>query len=177
MRHALHLTSFDSPVGELTAGEVDGRIVLLAFGSTVATADEISRLCKALNADAVTQPTRVLLQLKEELSQYFAGTRRDFTVALHPIGTAFQQAAWQGLLEIPYGTTCSYAQLAESIGHPRAVRAVGSANGRNPIAIVIPCHRVIATGGGLGGYGGGLDRKRLLLDLETRASGGLSSAA
>ncbi len=177
MKKSIHLAAFDSPVGVLTVGEVDGRVVLLAFGDAEAAEDEIARLCRALEADQFMRTTPVLTQLKRELAEYFAGSRREFSVPLHPVGTHFQQAAWQGLVRIPYGVTRSYAQLAESIGHPRAVRAVGAANGRNPIAIVIPCHRVIATGGGLGGYGGGLDRKRLLLDLETRVSGGFNSAA
>jgi AraC family transcriptional regulator of adaptative response/methylated-DNA-[protein]-cysteine methyltransferase len=176
MRKTIHLATVDSPIGILTVGEVDGRVVLLAFGDVEAAEDEIARIRRALAADQLMRTTPVLAQLKRELAEYFAGDRREFTVPLHPVGTSFQQTAWQGLLEIPYGATRSYAQLAESIGHPRAVRAVGSANGRNPISILIPCHRVIASGGGLGGYGGGLDRKRLLLDLETRVAGTLSSA-
>ncbi len=101
-----------------------------------------------------------------ELSEYFAGTRRDFSFPLDLRGTTFQIACWQALLAIPYGETCSYRDIAHAIGHPKAYRAVGMANNRNPIAIVVPCHRVIASSGSLCGYGGGLDLKRALLDLE-----------
>jgi methylated-DNA-[protein]-cysteine S-methyltransferase len=101
-----------------------------------------------------------------ELNEYFAGERREFSMPLDLRGTAFQLACWQALLAIPYGQTCSYADIARAIGHPHAFRAVGMSNNRNPVAIVVPCHRVIASGGSLCGYGGGLDIKRKLLDLE-----------
>jgi methylated-DNA-[protein]-cysteine S-methyltransferase len=106
----------------------------------------------------------------DQLRAYFAGELREFELPLAPHGTAFQQRVWAALRDIPYGRTISYAELAVAVGKPRAARAVGAANGRNPIAIVIPCHRVIGAAGALTGYGGGLDRKRLLLDLE--AGGG-----
>ncbi|MDO4260422.1 MAG: methylated-DNA--[protein]-cysteine S-methyltransferase [Actinomycetaceae bacterium] len=101
-----------------------------------------------------------------QLAEYFAGERRDFQIPLDPIGTDFQCQVWQGLQQIPYGQTWSYADLARHIGNPKAVRAVGAANGRNPISIVVPCHRVIAADGTLGGYGGGLQRKTTLLRIE-----------
>jgi O-6-methylguanine DNA methyltransferase len=101
-----------------------------------------------------------------ELNQYFSGARRAFTFPLDLRGTNFQLACWQALLAIPYGETCSYRDIAVAIGHARAYRAVGMSNNRNPIAIVVPCHRVIASSGSLCGYGGGLDIKRKLLDLE-----------
>ena len=102
----------------------------------------------------------------EQLEQYFAGERSRFELPLEPRGTAFEQRVWDALREIPYGTTESYGALAGRIGAPDAARAVGLANGRNPIAIVIPCHRVIGADGSLTGFGGGLARKRFLLDLE-----------
>jgi methylated-DNA-[protein]-cysteine S-methyltransferase len=102
----------------------------------------------------------------EQLLAYFAGERREFDLPLAPHGTPFQQEVWAALREIPYGQTISYAELAVAVGRPDAVRAVGAANGHNPIAVVIPCHRVIGASGALTGYGGGLGRKRLLLDLE-----------
>lgn len=101
-----------------------------------------------------------------ELNEYFAGERREFSMPLDLRGTAFQLACWQALLEIPYGETRSYGDIARAIGHPQAFRAVGMSNNRNPVAIVVPCHRVIASGGSLCGYGGGLDIKRKLLELE-----------
>jgi methylated-DNA-[protein]-cysteine S-methyltransferase len=107
--------------------------------------------------------------VREQLASYFDGKLRDFDLPLRMDGTPFQQRVWQGLREIPYGETISYAELARRIGHPGASRAVGSANGRNPISIVVPCHRVIAADGTLGGYGGGLGRKDFLLQHETTA--------
>jgi methylated-DNA-[protein]-cysteine S-methyltransferase len=106
------------------------------------------------------------LEAAAQLRAYFAGELRDFDLPLAPRGTDFQRRVWSALREIPYGQTIAYAELAAAVGRPRAARAVGAANGRNPIAVVIPCHRVIGSGGALTGYGGGLARKRLLLDLE-----------
>jgi len=105
-----------------------------------------------------------------QLEEYFAGKRRQFDVPVSPHGTVFQQAVWKELLAIPYGETRSYKQVAQGIGNPDACRAVGMANNRNPISIIIPCHRVIGSNGALVGYGGGIDMKRRLLDLEKRNS-------
>jgi methylated-DNA-[protein]-cysteine S-methyltransferase len=110
-------------------------------------------------------------RVRAELDGYFAGSLRAFTLPLALVGTDFQRRVWDELLRIPYGETRSYGQLAETIGSPGGARAVGMANGANRIAIVVPCHRVIESSGGLRGYGGGLDRKRFLLDLEQRTSG------
>jgi methylated-DNA-[protein]-cysteine S-methyltransferase len=107
--------------------------------------------------------------VREQLDAYFRGRLHDFELPLRMAGTPFQHQVWEGLRAIPYGETVSYAELAQSIGRPGASRAVGSANGRNPIAIVVPCHRVIAADGTLGGYGGGLDRKEWLLQHEVAA--------
>jgi len=104
----------------------------------------------------------------KQLDEYFAGKRKTFDLPLSPKGTPFQQTVWKQLQEIPYGQTISYSQEAKAIGHPKACRAVGSANGKNPIAIIIPCHRVIAANGGLGGYASGLDNKIKLLELEKK---------
>ncbi|WP_394261401.1 methylated-DNA--[protein]-cysteine S-methyltransferase [Moraxella boevrei] len=112
----------------------------------------------------------ILLKIVNELDEYFSGTRTEFDVPLDiSQGTSFQQKVWLELLKIPYGTTISYAKLAKNIGKPTAFRAVANANGRNPISLIIPCHRVIASDGGLGGYTGGLDIKRILLDLESHS--------
>lgn len=105
-----------------------------------------------------------------QLDAYFAGERRTFDLALDPLGTAWQQRVWDALAEIPYGVTVSYGQLAARLGAPRASRAVGLANGRNPISIVVPCHRVVGADGRLTGYGGGLARKQHLLGIERAAA-------
>ncbi len=104
----------------------------------------------------------------EQLEAYFMGDRVTFDVPLHPVGTPFQEAVWAAVAAIPYGTTRSYAEIAAAIGRPSAFRAVGLANGRNPLPIVVPCHRVIGSSGALTGYSGGIGRKRHLLDLERR---------
>jgi len=113
--------------------------------------------------DAGIEP---LAATARQLSEYFAGSRREFDLPLRAAGTAFQQSVWRELREIPYGETWSYGQLAKRIGNPNGSRAVGLANGRNPISILVPCHRVIGADGSLTGYGGGLDRKRWLLAHE-----------
>jgi len=120
--------------------------------------------CPAQRADDLP----VLRTTVAELREYFAGGRTEFTVPLALAGTPFQQAVWTELGRIPYGATWSYAELARRIGNPQARRAVGAANGRNPVPIIVPCHRVIGTSGELTGYGGGLPRKQLLLALEQR---------
>jgi len=114
-----------------------------------------------------TSSNPIILEACKQFDEYFAGKRKIFDLPLLPEGgTPFQQTVWKQLQEIPYGKTISYAQLAQAIGNPKACRAVGSANGKNPISIIIPCHRVIASDGGLGGYASGLVVKKMLLDLE-----------
>ena len=110
--------------------------------------------------------TPLLIQAERELGEYFSGTRRGFDLPLAPQGTDFQRRVWRALQDIPYGQTRSYAQLAAAVGAPRACRAVGGANGRNPLPILIPCHRVIAADGRLAGFSAGLERKEALLELE-----------
>jgi methylated-DNA-[protein]-cysteine S-methyltransferase len=107
--------------------------------------------------------------VREQLAEYFGGDRQDFDVPLKLVGTEFQQRVWRELVRIPLGTTITYAQLAQRIGRPTASRAVGHANGRNPISIIVPCHRVIGANGDLTGYGGGIERKRWLVDFERRS--------
>jgi methylated-DNA-[protein]-cysteine S-methyltransferase len=116
--------------------------------------------------DAVPGRSRVLERAAEQLAEYFAGERRDFDLPLAARGTGFQEIVWRALLAIPFGETRSYGQIAKAIGRPSASRAVGAANGRNPISIIIPCHRVIGSTGELTGYGGGMDNKRWLLEHE-----------
>jgi methylated-DNA-[protein]-cysteine S-methyltransferase len=108
----------------------------------------------------------LLVEAVAQLGAYFDGKLRRFDLPLDLCGTEFQRSVWEQLVQIPYGETRTYAQVATAIGNPTATRAVGSANGQNPVAIIVPCHRVVRTGGGLGGYGGGLDAKRVLLALE-----------
>jgi O-6-methylguanine DNA methyltransferase len=159
-KETLTTTTIETPLGVLSAGATDDGVCLLEFAHPRTETE--TRIHGAVGRH------RLLDQLRAELADYFAGALSRFTVPLVIRGTPFQEAVWQELLRIPFGATCSYADVARAIGAPRASRAVGAANGQNRICILIPCHRVIASGGSIGGYGGGLDRKRFLLDLERR---------
>ena len=160
---------FDT-LGDHTTGKnvmvIGAGICLLEFTDRRALEAQLATLQRRLGAVLVPGRDALLERLREELAAYFAGARREFTVPLVEPGTPFERRVWEALLAIPYGETRSYAGLARAIGSPGASRAVGSANGRNRIAIVVPCHRVVNADGELGGYGGGLWRKRWLLDLE-----------
>jgi methylated-DNA-[protein]-cysteine S-methyltransferase len=118
---------------------------------------------------AGSRPHPILARAGEQLNEYFAGRRQSFDLPLAARGTGFQQSVWRALTDIPYGVTRSYREIAEAVGSPRAFRAVGAANGRNPIAVIVPCHRVIGADGSLTGFGGGLERKRWLLEHERAA--------
>ena len=146
-------TEIDSPIGTLLLVAEDGALARVGFPG--ASPDPTWRRDDAS-----------LAQARAELEAYFAGQLTAFAVALAPNGTPFETRVWKELCEIPYGQTITYTQLARAVGVPHGARAVGQANGRNPIPIIIPCHRVIAAGGKLGGYGGGLPVKRRLLELE-----------
>jgi AraC family transcriptional regulator of adaptative response/methylated-DNA-[protein]-cysteine methyltransferase len=150
----------------LIAASLKERIILLEFTDRRMLEEQFRVLRRHFKLPVVPGDTTVLSQLRGELSEYFAGTRREFTVPLDFPGSEFQQRVWKGLQRIPFGRTLSYEELAQRIGSPGAQRAVGTANGRNRIAIVIPCHRVVNKSGDLGGYGGGLWRKQALLELE-----------
>lgn len=142
----------ETPVGTLWIEEADGAVSCVTS--------------RPLSGPEGNAP--VLEQAKKELTEYFAGTRKTFSVPLNPRGTDFQRAVWAALREIPYGETRSYGQIAAQVGNPKAGRAVGMANNRNPIAIIVPCHRVIGANGSLTGYAGGLNVKEELLALERR---------
>ena len=150
---------YDSPVGRLLlAGNPDG-LSLISFPSG-------SR--KQRPAPGWQRDDAILASAAAQLAEYFAGRRRSFALPLRPTGTAFQLSVWQALREIPFGETISYGELARRIGQPSAARAVGAANGANPLPIVVPCHRVIGADNSLTGFGGGLETKRFLLAHEAR---------
>ncbi|MFI0806848.1 methylated-DNA--[protein]-cysteine S-methyltransferase [Streptomyces echinatus] len=150
-------TVIDSPYGPLTLVADDGVLCGLYM------ADQRHRPAEATFGVHDDAP---FAAAEEQLSAYFAGESKEFTLELRLQGTPFQRRVWEQLTRIPYGETRSYGQLAEALGNPKASRAVGLANGKNPIGIIVPCHRVIGASGDLTGYGGGLDRKRRLLDFE-----------
>ena len=158
-------TTVDSPLGPLTlVADGDALVGVYMAGQAHRPGDE------RLGAPAPDDdPT--LVAAADELADYFAGRRTEFALPLHPAGTDFQRAVWDAIAAIPYGETATYTELAQQVGRPTATRAVGAAVGRNPLSVVVPCHRVLGAGGSLTGYAGGLDRKRLLLALE-HADGG-----
>jgi methylated-DNA-[protein]-cysteine S-methyltransferase len=159
----------DTPIGMLLiAGDADA-VLQITFPSHG----------KAARAESGWEPSQrgPVAEAVRQLREYFAGTRTGFDLPLAPQGTEFQRSVWRQLQEIPYGATISYGELARRVGNPKASRAVGSANGKNPLPIVIPCHRVIAGDGTLGGFGGGLPMKQTLLALEQRASIGNRAVA
>ena len=151
----------DSPIGTLTAAADDAGLRYLLFPSN-----------RHEPARQQWQPAQTPFgALREQLAAYFAGELERFDLTLAPVGTPFQQAVWQALRRIPYGKTCSYRDLATDIGNAKAVRAVGLANGRNPLPIIVPCHRVIGADGSMTGFGGGIETKRALLEVEARRAG------
>jgi len=156
MDEAKRYTTMISPVGLLVIAGRKGAVTDLRFG---AARGEVP-------AAGWKRDDAMFAAVKRELAAYFRGELRSFTAALAPQGTPFQLAAWRVLGAIPYGSTITYGEQARRIGTPGAARAAGAANGANPIAIIVPCHRVVGAGGRLGGYGGGLEAKRLLLQIE-----------
>lgn len=144
--------SYETPLGAIWIVESGGEITNISYKKPCEFKEEETTLTR---------------EAARQLTEYFAGKRKEFELPLNPEGTDFQKKAWDALLKIPYGKTRSYKQQAESVGNPKASRAVGMSNNRNPIMIVIPCHRVVGTNGSLVGYAGGLDVKRFLLDLES----------
>lgn len=147
----------DTPIGPLTlVGEADGVLRAIHFATEPAAAQ----------LDATQRCDESLAQARRQLTEYFAGTRRTFDLALDPGGTAFQRRVWRAVQAVPYGETTTYRSVAVTLGDPRLSRAVGTCNGRTPIPIVMPCHRVLGSDGRLTGYRGGLEVKRALLELE-----------
>ncbi|MFZ0292979.1 MAG: methylated-DNA--[protein]-cysteine S-methyltransferase [Candidatus Sulfotelmatobacter sp.] len=175
----LHCTTWDSSVGPLFMATSNKGLLALEFDARLPGQQTIRpnprHLRNESNGFAFEPSPRAVSDYICQLEEYFSGKRRKFSFPLDLRGTDFQIACWRALLEIPYGETRTYADIARAIGKPKAFRAVGMANNRNPIAIVVPCHRVIASDGTLCGYGGGLDVKRKLLELEGALSGTLAA--
>ena len=151
-------TTIDSPIGPLLLAASDDGLRTIEF--------DAARHPVRREADWIDGDHPLLQRARQQLGEYFAGKRRSFDLPLDPRGTDFQRMTWQALTTIPYGETISYAELASRVQRPKAMRAVGSANGRNPLPIVVPCHRVIGADGSLTGFGGGLPTKQFLLELE-----------
>lgn len=167
-KRVINITRLETPLGTMFAGAVEEGVCLFEFSDRKMLETELKTLAKKLNANILHSDNKHFDNLKKEVEEYFEGKRKIFTLPLFTIGTPFQQAVWKELQNIPYGATRSYKEQATAINLPSAVRAVANANGMNKISIIIPCHRVIGADGTLTGYGGGLSRKKWLLDLEKR---------
>lgn len=161
----VRIRQIDTPIGALTLGATAEALVLADFTHRPMMPAQLAAVRRRIGP-MVVGDSPILDRAEHQLDEYFAGTRRAFDLPIDAPGSAFQERVWSELRRIPYGETISYRELALRVGTPQAPRAVGRANGSNRLAVIIPCHRVIATGGGLGGYGGGLPAKRSLLDLE-----------
>ncbi len=163
----VHLTRVPTPLGPMVVGATDEALCLLEFADRRMLETQLKRIRKVLQAVIVPGETEITKSTAEQIGAYLEGSLREFRLPLQTAGTAFQETIWKELRTIPYGETRSYGEQARRIGRPKAVRAVARANGDNRIAIIVPCHRVIGADGGLTGYGGGLWRKRWLLELES----------
>jgi methylated-DNA-[protein]-cysteine S-methyltransferase len=163
------MTTIETPIGPLNAVvDEEGRLVELGFDKSDVFPSPLSPPQVHRGGERVRMRGGSREEVITQLAEYFSGQRHTFDLELAPRGTPFQLAVWNALRDIPYGDTISYAELARRIGKPAAVRAVGAANGANPIPVIIPCHRVIGSNGTLTGYGGGIERKQWLLALEGR---------
>jgi AraC family transcriptional regulator of adaptative response/methylated-DNA-[protein]-cysteine methyltransferase len=165
-KQVIQITRFTTPIGPMFACASEEGLCLLEFTDRRKLETEFNDIRNRLNAIILPGENPILTQTKNELLEYFNGIRQEFSIPLHTPGTAFQRSVWDNLIRIPYGETRSYKEQAIRLSNPKAIRAVGAANGQNRIAIVIPCHRVIGSDGSLVGYGGGLSRKKWLLELE-----------
>ncbi|NOQ73525.1 MAG: methylated-DNA--[protein]-cysteine S-methyltransferase [Crocinitomix sp.] len=160
-----------TPTGEMDVLATEKGICLLEFYNRQELNDEIASLEKHFNTKQISGNNHWIDLLEKEMQAYFKGELQNFTVKLDLIGTEFQLKVWKALLEIPYGITRTYKEQSLVVGDLKAIRAVATANGKNKLAIIVPCHRVIGSDGSLTGYAGGLDRKRFLLNLERKIAG------
>lgn len=166
MKKTINTQTYHSLCGDLLLGSFEGKLCLCDWMTEEHRLLADRRLERSLNAEMKDIPSEITAKAAQELDEYFAGGRKTFDLTLLFVGTEFQEKVWNTLLEVPYGETRSYGWMAEMIGNPKAVRAVGTANGSNSISIFAPCHRIIGSNGSLTGYGGGLPAKKFLLELE-----------
>ncbi len=165
-KRIVNITRIETDLGTMIAGATDKGICMFEFADYKLLELELKQLTTTLKAPLVQGDNIYFGMLRKQLEQYFTGELREFDIPLDLVGTEFQKQVWLGLLQIPYGSTTTYAKQAERLGRPSAVRAVANANGKNKISIILPCHRVIGVDGTLTGYGGGIWRKKKLLELE-----------
>ena len=171
MKQQVNIQYYNSPCGELVLASVGDELCLCDWNEMPCAERNKRRLVRLLGAEFTTASSPILEQTKQELDEYFAGKRKTFDIPLHPVGTDFQKQVWQALLEIPYGETRTYKEIALRVNNLKGVRAVAQAIGANGMSIIIPCHRVIGTNHSLTGFAGGIEAKRLLLNIESKNSG------
>ncbi|PID63881.1 MAG: cysteine methyltransferase [Gammaproteobacteria bacterium] len=170
MNNTINTSYHKTPIGELVIGTFEGKLCLLDFRYRKMRDRVDNRLTAQLNAGFIEREDDLIHETKKQVDQYLQGIRKEFDLPLLLVGTDFQKHVWTALCEIAYGETASYLEIATKIGNPKAVRAVAGANGANAIALIVPCHRVIESNGGLGGYGGGVAAKKRLLAMECKAT-------
>lgn len=166
MENKIEIVEIQSPVGIFLAGTIDNKCCIFEFKHRKTIAQIVEKKKIQYHAEFVYHENDLHKLIKNQVDLYFDGKLKEFTIPLDQQGTEFQNSVWDELIKIPIGTTISYGELAKRVGRPKAVRAVGSANGANNIAIIIPCHRVIRSDGNLQGYGGGIDKKKKLIKHE-----------
>jgi len=162
----INIQYYKTKIGELVLGSFNGKLCFLDFRYRKMRKSVDERIKNGLKAEFIEREDEVIAKTKKQLDEYLAGDRKEFDIPLLMVGTDFQKKVWNALLQVPYGSTLSYLQLAKNINNEKAVRAVASANGANSIGVIIPCHRIIGSDGKLVGYAGGLSVKKRLLKLE-----------
>ena len=167
MKQPVNIQYYDSPCGELVLASVDNELCLCDWNEKPCAEQNKRRLVRRLNAEFKEEQSDVLLQATKQLDEYFSGVRKTFHLPFRPVGTDFQKKVWNALLEIPYGETRTYKEIALRVGNLKGIRAVAQAIGANGMSIIIPCHRVIGSNHSLTGFAGGLEAKKILLEIET----------
>lgn len=168
MNNTIYTQTYDSPCGKIILGALGGKLCLCDWLDSRLRGRNDRRVMRTFGANIEDGVSEVVNQAMAELNEYFAGRRKLFDIPIQMAGTEFQTGVWHALCEIPYGETATYLEIAEKIGNRKGVRAVAQAIGVNPIAVIVPCHRVIGTDGSLVGFAGGLEAKKILLQLEAR---------
>ena len=163
----ISIQHYSSPCGELVLASMGHELCLCDWSGMACAKRNIRRIGRYMNVDFRVESSPVIEQTKMQLDEYFAGSRTEFDIPLHPFGTDFQQLVWKALLNIPYGETRSYMEIATKVGNAKGVRAVAQAIGANGICIIIPCHRVVGSNHSLTGFTGGLDKKKFLIEMES----------
>jgi len=167
---SIQVMDLNTPLGPMQAGVTAIGVCFLEFADRIRMEEEMTELKTLLNAEIIAGRNQFSDQLEKELKEYFEGKRKVFDVPLHTPGNEFSQSVWKMLMNIPYGQTWTYKKQAEMLNNPKAIRAIGTTNGRNRLAIIIPCHRVIGSNGSLTGYAGGIEKKKWLLNFEREHS-------